>query len=102
MQPDDHVCLCFRVSKRKIVNYLRREDPPVASLISECLGAGTGCGWCVPYLKHLHKQHCEGRAEPDIIGSAADYASGRARFRATGERDEPSAQENPGEPGSEE
>ena len=78
MQPDDHVCLCFRVSKRKIVNYLRREDPPVASLISEC----------VPYLKHLHKQHCAGDAEPDIRGSAEDYASGRAKFRETGERDE--------------
>lgn len=88
MQPDDHVCLCFRVSKRKIVNYLRREDPPVASLISECLGAGTGCGWCVPYLKHLHKQHCAGDAEPDISGSAEEYASGRAKFRETGERDE--------------
>ncbi len=88
MQPDDHVCLCFRVSKRKIVNYLRREDPPVASLISECLGAGTGCGWCVPYLKHLHKQHCAGDAEPDISSSAEEYASGRAKFRETGERDE--------------
>lgn len=89
MQPDDHVCLCFRVSKRKIVNYLRRENPPVASLISECLGAGTGCGWCVPYLKHLHKQHCDGGAEPDIEGSAEDYASGRARYKETGEREEP-------------
>jgi bacterioferritin-associated ferredoxin len=99
MQPDDHVCLCFRVSKRKIVNYLKREDPPVASLISECLGAGTGCGWCVPYLKHLHKQHRAGQDEPDIRGSAADYASGRAKFRTTGERNETSAQEHPGEPG---
>ena len=34
MNPDDHVCLCFRVSLRKIRTYLLREDPPVASLIS--------------------------------------------------------------------
>jgi len=99
MRPDDHVCLCFRVSKRKIVNYLRREDPPVASLISECLGAGTGCGWCVPYLKHLHKQHCEGQPDPDIIGSAEDYASGRAKFRETGEREGADAEKHPGGPG---
>ncbi len=97
MQPDDHVCLCFRVSLRKINAYMARENPAVASLISECLGAGTGCGWCVPYLKHLHRQHEAGRAAPDIEGSADDYESGRSRFRATGERDEP--RENPGEPG---
>ena len=89
MGPDDHVCLCFRVSKRKIVNYLRREDPAVASLISECLGAGTGCGWCVPYLKHLHKQHAAGKPDPDIEGTTEDYAAGRAKFRTTGEREEP-------------
>ena len=96
MQPDDHVCLCFRVSLRKINAYMVRENPPVASLISECLGAGTGCGWCVPYLKHLHRQHELGQA-PDIEGSADEYESGRSRFRATGEREQ--AQENPGEPG---
>ena len=26
MQPDDHVCLCFRVSQRKLVNFIKRED----------------------------------------------------------------------------
>lgn len=86
MKPDDHVCLCFRVSLRKINTYMARENPPVASLISECLGAGTGCGWCVPYLKHLHAQHEAGRGEPDIEGSADDYESGRSRYRATGQR----------------
>jgi bacterioferritin-associated ferredoxin len=86
MGPDDHVCLCFRVSKRKILTYLRREAPPVASLISECLGAGTGCGWCVPYLKHLHQQHADGNPEPDIGGSAEDYAAGRADYKASGKR----------------
>ena len=42
MNDDDNVCLCFKVSKRKIVSYCQREKPPVASLISECLSAGTG------------------------------------------------------------
>ena len=88
MQRDDHVCLCFRVSLGKVRTYLAREDPKVASLISECLGAGTGCGWCVPYLKHLHHQHTQGQT-PDIPGSADDYEHGRTRFKATGSRDHP-------------
>lgn len=88
MDADDHVCLCFHVSKRKIVNYCRREDPPVASLISECLSAGTGCGWCVPYLKRLHEQVKAGEAEPDLPVSPQDYAKKRLMFRETGERDE--------------
>lgn len=87
MDPDDQVCLCFRVSLRKIRGYLSREDPAVASLISECLGAGTGCGWCVPFLKHLHAQHARG--EPvDLRISPEAYASGRGSYRETGKRDE--------------
>lgn len=85
MDPDDQVCLCFRVPLRKIRTYLRREDPAVASLISECLGAGTGCGWCVPFLKSLHAQHKEGRT-PDLSISPERYAAGRSDYRATGER----------------
>ncbi len=86
MQPNDHVCLCFGVSLGKIQSYLRREDPKVASLISECLGAGTGCGWCVPYLKDLHQQHTQGQS-PTIEGTAQDYKDGRVRFKDTGGRD---------------
>ena len=85
MQPNDHVCLCFGVSLGKIQSYLRREDPKVASLISECLGAGTGCGWCVPYLKDLHHQHTQGQS-PTIEGTVQDYKDGRIRFKDTGDR----------------
>ncbi|MFG0327357.1 MAG: bacterioferritin-associated ferredoxin [Phycisphaerales bacterium JB037] len=87
MDPDDQVCLCFRVSLRKIQNYLKREDPPVASLISECLGAGTGCQWCVPFLKHLHAQHAKGQT-PDLKISPERYAEARLGFHKTSERDE--------------
>lgn len=87
MDPDDHVCLCFRVSLRKIRTYLRREDPPVASLISECLGAGTGCGWCVPFLKHLHAQHTRGQL-PDLRISPERYAEARSGYHKTSRRDE--------------
>ena len=60
MDPDDHVCLCFHVSLRKLRNYIARENPPVPSRIADCLGAGTGCRWCVPFLVRLHDQHRAG------------------------------------------
>ena len=86
MHEDDEICLCFHVSLRKIRAYLSREDPPVASLISECLGAGTGCGWCVPFLTHLHAMHKAGR-EPDLRVSPEEYARTRTKFHATKQRD---------------
>ena len=87
MDPDDNICLCFHVSLRKVRGYLARENPPVASLISECLGAGTGCQWCVPFLKHLHAQHQRGE-EPDLKVSPEEYARTRLTFHKTGKRDE--------------
>jgi NAD(P)H-nitrite reductase large subunit len=86
MDPDDQVCLCFHVSLRKIRNFLKREEPPVASLISECLSAGTGCQWCVPFLKHLHAQHQRGQ-EPDLKVSPERYAKARLSYHQTNERD---------------
>ncbi|MHC4820945.1 MAG: (2Fe-2S)-binding protein, partial [Planctomycetota bacterium] len=53
---DREVCVCFHVKRRKIENWCRREKPPVVSLISECLSAGTGCGWCIPFLKQIHDE----------------------------------------------
>ncbi len=87
MNPDDHVCLCFHVSQRKVVSFCKRERPAVASLISECLSAGTGCGWCVPFLKTLHKQAMDGVENPDLPVSPEEYAKRRASFKATGKRD---------------
>ncbi|HBS28488.1 MAG TPA: (2Fe-2S)-binding protein [Phycisphaerales bacterium] len=91
MDPDDEVCLCFHVSLRKIRTFLEREKPEVASLISDCLGAGTGCRWCVPFLKELHRQHETGEGlgpsgEPDLRVSPEQYANSRAAYRRTGER----------------
>ncbi len=88
MNPDDHVCLCFHVSMRKIVNYCKREKPRHASMISDCLSAGTGCGWCVPFLKKLHEQAIAGEAEPDLPVSPEDYVKKRATFRQTKKREE--------------
>lgn len=86
MNPDDEVCLCFRVSLRKIRTYLARENPPVASLISECLSAGTGCMWCVPFLKYLHAEHMKGNL-PDLKISPEEYARTRLKYHDTKERD---------------
>ena len=78
MDLDDEVCLCFRVSRRKLLAYLRVERPAVASQLSGCGGAGTGCGWCVPHLRRLFDR----RADELDATTAAEYAAGRARHRA--------------------
>lgn len=75
------------MSLRKIRAYMEREKPPVASLISECLGAGTGCQWCVPFLKHLHQCHIDGKPI-DLKVSPEEYANTRLAYRQTKSRDE--------------
>ena len=78
MDLDDHVCLCFRVPKRKLVNFVRLHSPKVASQLSECGGAGTGCGWCVPFLKQIFEQ---GSTEEL---TASEYAKQRAEYVKAG------------------
>lgn len=56
MQPDDEICLCFHVTRRKVVNYIRVERPTRPSQLAECFGAGTGCGWCRPFLHRLFNE----------------------------------------------
>ena len=53
MDADDKICYCYGVTARKLVNFARRERPGRASQMSQCLGAGTGCGWCIPFLKRI-------------------------------------------------
>jgi NAD(P)H-nitrite reductase large subunit len=60
MNLDDKVCYCFHVSRRKLVNFARLHKPKVPSQLSECDGAGTGCGWCIPFLKQIFRQACDG------------------------------------------
>ncbi len=90
----DDVCLCFHVPLGKVKSFIRREDPPVASLISECLGAGTGCGWCVPVLKKLHRQHAAGEPMEVRVDPGA-YAGGRRSYRQTGDRPADHASDTP-------
>ena len=80
MDLDDEVCLCFRVTRRKLVNFVRLTRPQVASQLSECGSAGTGCGWCVPFLKQIHARGTE-PAEPM---TAEEYARRRAAYLDAG------------------
>ena len=53
MDLDAKVCYCFHITQRKLLNFMHIEKPRIASQLSECGGAGTGCGWCIPFLKQL-------------------------------------------------
>ncbi|MSR18189.1 MAG: (2Fe-2S)-binding protein [Phycisphaerales bacterium] len=80
MQPDDEVCLCRHVSLRKLTSYLERVRPERASQLSDCLGAGTGCGWCVPTLEKLHECFREGRPV-ECVELPSIYAANRAVYK---------------------
>lgn len=81
MKPDDHICYCYHVSMRKLVNFARRERPQQASRMTECLNAGTGCGWCIPFLVKIAE-------DPDRFDlgelTPEEYAKQRSEYRAKG------------------
>jgi NAD(P)H-nitrite reductase large subunit len=84
MDIDAKVCYCFHVTRRKLTNFIRLRRPRVASQLSECGGAGTGCGWCIPFLKQLHEQARQGGdSELDHL-TAEEYARGRAAYVRAG------------------
>ncbi len=95
MQLDDELCLCFHVTKRKVVNWVRITRPRRAAQLSECYGAGTGCGWCRPFLERIFRE----QSAHDATGTAAaetgvplaveeptaqEYAQLRARYVRAG------------------
>lgn len=96
MKPEDPVCLCFHVTRRKVVNFIRVEKPRRPSQLSECFGAGTGCGWCRPYLERIMANELGDRSSDTqsnpLAGSAEanqgnldsisseDYARNRSKY----------------------
>ncbi len=95
---DAKICYCFHVTRRKLVNYLRLFRPRVASQLSECGGAGTGCGWCIPFLKQLHEQARQG-GTTELEGlTSEEYARARAAYIQAGKgKPPPGATPLPGE-----
>jgi len=90
MQPDDELCLCFHVTQRKVANYLRIEKPRRVAQLSECYGAGTGCGWCRPFLERMFtasQASATGGGDAEVgnavsadLPDAADYARERGKY----------------------
>ncbi len=82
MNRDDKICYCYHVSARKLVNFARRTRPRVASQMTECLNAGTGCGWCIPFLVKI-------AADPDAFNiddmTPDEYADARKNYIKSGE-----------------
>jgi bacterioferritin-associated ferredoxin len=83
MDPNDELCLCFHVTKRKVQNFIRIERPRRVGQLAECFGAGTGCGWCRPFLKRLFDAANQA-SEADDLPAATDYARGRTDYVRSG------------------
>jgi bacterioferritin-associated ferredoxin len=89
MELDDELCLCFHVTKRKVINYLRIERPQRVGQLADCHGAGTGCGWCRPFLQRLF----EAAKSNDVaaeLPAAAEYARERGDYVRSGHGTPPS------------
>ncbi|MFM8251138.1 MAG: bacterioferritin-associated ferredoxin [Planctomycetota bacterium] len=82
MNLDDELCLCFHVTQRKVINFLRVEKPRRVGELSHCQGAGTGCGWCRPFLQRLFDQAIAQGQITAELPSAADYARLRQGYLA--------------------
>ena len=86
MKADDQLCLCFHVSWRKVINYIRVNRVRIPSQLAECQSAGTGCGWCRKAMVRLieNMQNDPPDAEDidrwiqeNFMTSKAAYADGR-------------------------
>ncbi|MBX3425610.1 MAG: (2Fe-2S)-binding protein [Pirellulales bacterium] len=82
MQPDDELCLCFHVTRRKVESYLRVERPRRVGQLADCFGAGTGCGWCRPFLQRLFD--AAQASDAAELPAADEYARDRSRYVRAG------------------
>jgi len=87
-EKDREVCLCFHVPLGKLAKFCRMERPRAASQLSECYGAGTGCGWCIPFLEQIFEQ-VQREETPAMKMSAEEYRRRRAEYHAAGRRHAP-------------
>ena len=82
--PNREICLCFHVSQRKLVNYVRIEKPRRAAQLSDCFGAGTGCGWCRPVLRKIFEQAVADGDTVLDLPSNEEYARMRSDYVRNG------------------
>jgi NAD(P)H-nitrite reductase large subunit len=76
-----NVCICFHVPLHKLLAFIRQRHPRVASQLSECFGAGTGCGWCIPFLEKIHEATSKDpQSTPDLGLSEAEYLARRREY----------------------
>jgi NAD(P)H-nitrite reductase large subunit len=80
---DAKICYCFHVTRRKLENFVRCTKPKVPSQLSQCGGAGTGCGWCIPFLKQIFHQGQAGAAELERL-TPQEYERLRAAYIRAG------------------
>ncbi|KXK37630.1 MAG: (2Fe-2S)-binding protein [Candidatus Omnitrophica bacterium] len=79
MQEHDEICVCFHVSIQKIQKFVRLNKPKIPTQISECYGAGTGCGWCIPFLEKIFE--AEKNGEPlNLKMSREEYLQRRLAY----------------------
>lgn len=89
MKPDDELCLCFHITWRKVINFVRVHNVTKPSQLHECGGAGTGCGWCRKQLVKLTAeiQSCPPTSDSieewlaDRSPNKEQYAEGRQKYR---------------------
>ena len=81
MKPDDELCLCFHVTRRKVENYIRLNRPKVPSQLAECYGAGSGCGWCRKILESLWRAAQENSGNDLELPDAISHSAARAIYR---------------------
>lgn len=76
---ESELCVCFHVPLSKIVKYIRLNKPKVVSQVAGCYGAGTGCGWCIPFIEQIYDQMKEGQ-EPSLRMSGDEYRRRRREY----------------------
>ncbi len=92
MLPDDELCLCFHVSWRKVINYIRIHQIRMPSQLAECQSAGTGCGWCRAAMRRLVDRMRDSAPNADeleawlrdVYPNCNEYADGRRQHIAEG------------------
>lgn len=95
---DDELCVCFHVSRRQIAKFLRLSRPRLASQCSECYGAGTGCGWCIPFIEKLFESHAAGLDAPVLDLTPEEYRARRREYLRRNPEARPPADTTPPPP----